>query len=116
MIVLTSYDVSSAPGRDTIPIGQTKIEVVFSERGQGMGLEAMAGNARTEVAAAGGGVLWEQRWELADGVPAIRLQVMGPFGQVAGLYTVIGGRSLRMMGYGDLTRFDEIARTLRAYQ
>ncbi len=113
VISLTSYDTSAAPGAGGVPVGEAKIDIAFSEPGRNQGLEAMAAEARVQANAAGGGVLWEQRWELTEGVPAVRLQITGLFGQVAALYTVIGGRSIRVIGYGDLSRFDEIARTLR---
>jgi hypothetical protein len=59
-------------------------------------------------------VLWEECWEFADNVPAVRMQVKGEVGgEMALLLTVINGRSLRLAGYGDTSLFDAIARTLR---
>lgn len=115
IIYLASYDMSSAPSMSTIPRGETRIEFLYGEAGRTLGLEAMAASARVRANAEGGGVLWEQHWELAGGNPAVRLQLAGRMGQTAALYTVINGRSLYVTGYGDLSRFDEVARTLRPH-
>jgi hypothetical protein len=38
------------------------------------------------------------------------------FGESIALLTVINGHPVMLVGYGDLTRFDAIANTLRAVQ
>ena len=59
-------------------------------------------------------VVSQEQWTLAGNVPATRLQIESEAaGEVALLLTVINGRDLVLVGYGDLTQFDEIARTLR---
>ncbi|NLG49212.1 MAG: hypothetical protein GX552_03755, partial [Chloroflexi bacterium] len=59
-------------------------------------------------------VVSQEQWTLAGNVPATRLQIESEAaGEVVLLLTVINGRDLVLVGYGDLTQFDEIARTLR---
>ncbi|MFN2114396.1 MAG: hypothetical protein ACK2T6_01700 [Anaerolineae bacterium] len=55
-------------------------------------------------------------WELDGGIPAVRLHLAttaSPTGEALMLLTVIDGRGIRVQGFGDLTLFDAIARSLR---
>lgn len=114
-VYLTSFREEGGAGAEGVPVGESKIDFVLGGPGREQGLEAMVAQVRVQVASEGGGILWEQRQELTGGVPAVQLRVLGPFGETAVLCTVINGRGIRVVGHGDLSRFDEIVRTLRPY-
>ena len=109
-VILTSYDPTNVVGRGGVPSDQTKVDLLPDKPHKTRTLEELVAEAK------GGAepvqVLWEERWELDGAVPAVRMQIVSQ-GEMALLLTVINGRSLRMAGYGDLTPFDTIARTLR---
>lgn len=111
----------SAPGGGELPEGTAKIDVIPPSTSPGphpSTLEefiAQVDAQREDPAQAFPDVVVsEETWMLAGGIPAIRRTLDAPMaGRVAALYTVINGKPFMMIGYGDLTRFDEIARTLR---
>lgn len=109
-VILTSFDPAGAPGRGGLPPSQTKIDLLPDKSWQATTLEKLTAETRTQSEK----LLWEEEWELSGGVPAVRMQIIAePGGEMALLLTVINGRSLRLVGYGDLTPFNHIARTLR---
>jgi len=114
-VIITSFDPASAPGTGGVPPDKAKVDLVPDKPDRSKSLEELVAEIYTqarnrEVLE----VLWEECWELADNVPAVRMQVKGEVGgEMALLLTVINGRSLRLAGYGDTSLFDAIARTLR---
>jgi len=115
LVIITSFDPASAPGMGGVPPDKAKVDLVPDKPDRSKLLEELVAEIYTqarnqEVLE----VLWEECWELADNVPAVRMQVKGEVGgEMALLLTVINGRSLRLAGYGDTSLFDAIARTLR---
>ena len=89
--------------------GETEVEIVPSDELEGNTLEDILAQVHEENQ-----VLWEESWQLAGQIPAVRLLAEDDEGQWAGLLTVIHGRGLRVSGRGDLSQFDTIASTLRA--
>ncbi|MCL6430351.1 MAG: hypothetical protein K6V36_05750, partial [Anaerolineae bacterium] len=107
-VVLTSFD-SSGPGIGGLGPGQAKVDLLPDKAWQNRSLEQLVSAARS-----GDSVLWEERWTLSGGVPAVRLQIRSEVaGEAALLCVVINGQSLRLQGYGDLALFDAIAASLR---
>lgn len=108
--ILTSFKPAEA-GQGGIPEGATKIDVVPPAHPDlNQPLDEMVEQVKSEDSE----VLWEEEWTLPGGVPAVRLQIRSEMsGVVAVLLTRIHDTSLRVAGYGDLTLFDAIARTLR---
>ena len=115
LVIITSFDPASAPGTGGVPPDKAKVDLAPDKPGQTKSLEELVAEVYTqarnrEVLE----VLWEECWELAENVPAVRIQVKGEVGgEMALLLTVLNGRSLRLAGYGDTSLFDGIARTLR---
>ncbi len=107
-VILTSFD-ASGPGIGGLRPGQAKVDLLPDKAWHSRSLEQMV----SEVGS-GDGVLWEERWTLSGGVPAVRLQVRSEVaGEAALLCVVINGQSLSLQGYGDLVLFDAIAASLR---
>lgn len=106
------WTIEAEPGWTVVlrsPDGNSKIDLLPDKPIESKTLDEMVTRARSgEVE-----ILCEERWELAGGVPAVRMQTRGELGEVAVLYVVINGRSLGMAGYFDTGLFDAIARTLR---
>lgn len=88
---------------------QAKIDLLPDKPFESKTLDEMVAESRS----AGVEILCEERWELAGGVPAVRMQVADELGEHAVLLVVINGRSLSLVGYFDTRTFDAIARTLR---
>ncbi len=116
VMYLTSFEMSG-PGGGGIAGGATKIDILATV-GAGMQpdtLDALIAYVDEQNAREGIVASEEERWELPGGIPAIRriYDDIPQAGRVAALYAVINYVPVRMLGYGDLTRFDEIARTVR---
>jgi hypothetical protein len=115
LAIITSFDPTGAPGIGGVPPDKAKVDLAPDKPGQSKSLEELVAEvyaqARNREVLE---VLWEECWELAENVPAVRMQVKGEVGgEMALLLTVINGRSLRLAGYGDTSLFDAIACTLR---
>lgn len=106
------WTIEAEPGWTVVlrsPDGNSKIDLLPDKPIESKTLDEMVTRARSgEVE-----ILCEERWELAGGVPAVRMQTRGELGEAAVLLAVINGRSLKMAGYFDTGLFDAIARTLR---
>ncbi len=115
LVVITSFDPAGAPGIGGVPPDKAKVDLAPDKPGQTKSLEELVAEVYTEARNREVlEVLWEECWELAKNVPAVRMQVKGQVGgEMALLLTVLNGRSLRLAGYGDTSLFDGIARTLR---
>lgn len=110
LVMLTSFSLEDT-GRGGIGPDSTKIDIVPDLELGGQTLEALAvQSAQT------GQVIAEEQLLLAGDLPATLLRLDSPAlgGETAVLVTVVNGRGLRVHGYGDLTLFDPIARSVRA--
>ncbi len=108
-VILTSFDPEAVTPHGGVGPDQAKIDLLPDKALGSRSLEELVRAAR-----GGGQVLREEAWGLAGGVPAARMQVVDEMGAEASLLlTVINGRSLRLVGYGDLGLFDAVARTLQ---
>jgi hypothetical protein len=106
---LTSFPLEQ-PGRGGLGADQAKIDLLPAEPNQCMSLQQLV----EEVRNGGGKILWEQQWLLAEGIPAVRMQIDGDvFGESAVLLTAVNERCLRLAGMGDTSLFDAIATSLR---
>jgi hypothetical protein len=107
--ILTSFPLEQ-PGRGGLGAGQAKIDLLPAEPNRCISLQQLVEDVRN----GGGKILWEQQWLLADGTPAVRMQIGSDvFGESAVLLTVVNGRCLRLAGMGDTSLFDAIATSLR---
>lgn len=101
------------PGRDGIPEGGSKIDIVVYKDGIETLEEAIA-DRRQEFERAGMEqvILSEDNW-MVNGIPVARLQVEGMFGESAEAVTAINGYMIILGGLGDFDLFDQIVSTLR---
>lgn len=107
--ILTSYDVDKEAGRGGVPADEAKLDIVLDPAGHPETPAQTAERVRAEVE-----VLFEFEAELVSGYPMVRLQVRSEIGgTMAILLTAIDGTSFQLQGFGDLSRFDAIAGTLR---
>jgi hypothetical protein len=108
-LILTSFEPAEV-GQGGIPEDECSIDVLPpASPGMNQPLDEMVEEVKRDSE-----ILWEENWILPGNVLAVRLQTRSEMsGQVAVLLTRINGTSLRVAGYGDLTLFDAIARTLR---
>ena len=112
VIILKSFKLSQGPG--PVSEDQVKLDFVTCNSVECNTLQAMEERLDEDVAAGMLEILSEEEWTLDSGIPAIRRRVVGPMGiESALLFTEINGQSLSVSGFGDLSAFDEIVRTLR---
>jgi hypothetical protein len=116
-LILTSYDMSQAPGRGGVPPGFTKIDVYDAPLEEGTSLDAWLEALFEQdgmCPASQMVTLWQSDWSLATGERAIRYQRLDCFGdETAGLAAVIGTTVVHMANYGDAAPFDAVAASLR---
>ena len=108
-LILTSFEPAEA-GQGGISAGESKIDILPPASPRlNKPLDEMVEQVKRDSE-----ILWEENWILPGNVPAVRLQTKSEMsGEVAVLLTRINDTSLRVAGYGDLTLFDAIVRTLR---
>ena len=108
-LILTSFEPAKV-GQGGISAGESKIDLLPPASPRlNQPLDQMVEQVKRDSK-----VLWEENWILRGHVPAVRLQTRSEMsGEVAVLLTRISDTSLRVAGYGDLTLFDAIVRTLR---
>ncbi len=104
----------SGPGHDGVPANVVKIDIV-TEPNTTLTLEELVARQKQITVDANGKILLEETITLPSGIPAVRMGVSG-FSESVSLLAVIDGHPVMLVGYGDLTRFDEVANTLRAVQ
>jgi hypothetical protein len=104
----------SGPGHDGVPANIVKIDIV-TEPSATLTLEELVARQKQIIADSNGQILLEEAITLGSGLPAVRMGVSG-FGESISLLAVINGHPVMLVGYGDLSRFDEVARTLRAVE
>lgn len=102
----------TGPGAGGMPSDVVKIDV-SSEPNTTMTLEELV--ARQKQGIASDQILSEEELELPGGLRAVRMQVSA-LGDSVTLMAVIEGHPVVLTGFGDLGRFDEVARTLRPSQ
>jgi hypothetical protein len=108
-VILTSFPLEQ-PGRGGLGADQAKIDLLPATPNECASLQSLV----EEVHSGGGKILWEQQWLLAEGIPAVRMQIGSDvFGESTVLLTRINGRCLRLAGMGDTSLFDAIATSLR---
>ena len=95
-----------------LPADLAKIDL-SGELGTILTLDELLARQKQGVAEVGGRILSEEEWTLANGLRAVRLSVSA-IGDNVTLLTVVDGHPVVLTGYGDVSRFDEVARTLRA--
>jgi hypothetical protein len=105
---------ASGPGQDGVPANIVKIDIV-TEPDTTLTLEELVARQKQIIADSNGKVLLEEAITLGSGLPAVRMGVSG-FGESVSLLAVINGHPVMLVGYGDLSRFDEVARTLRTVE
>ncbi len=105
---------SSGPGHDGVPTNIVKIDIV-TEPNTTLTLEELVARQKQIIADNNGQVQLEESITLPSGLQAVRMLVSG-FGESLSLLTVINGHPVMLVGYGDLSRFDEVARTLRTVE
>ena len=114
-ISVASWDILHPPtpgGKDlnTLPPGATKIDVAVMK--QSMTLEeAIAQQSQIENASP---ILTRKDVTLADGLPAVILDMEGFAGLTRTLITVLKGNVIYVSAYGNLEPFEAIALSLRA--
>jgi hypothetical protein len=104
----------SGPGQDGVPANIVKIDIV-TEPNTTTTLDELVARQKAIIADSNGKVLLEEAITLENGLAAVRMSVSG-FGESISLLTVINGHPVMLVGYGDLSRFDEVARTLRTVE
>jgi hypothetical protein len=104
----------AGPGQDGVPANIVKIDIV-TEPNTTMTLEDLVAQQKQVIADSNGKVLLEEAMTLGSGLPAVRMGVSG-FAESIALLSVINGHPVMLVGYGDLSRFDEVARTLRSVE
>jgi hypothetical protein len=102
------------PGRDGVPENIVKIDIV-TEPNTTLTLDELVARQKAIIADSAGQVLLEEAVMLSGTLPAVRMLVSG-FSESLSLLAVINGHPVMLVGYGDLSRFDEVARTLRAVE
>ncbi len=100
-------------GTGNLPAGASKIELMPEPRGGFNTLEQLVAHLKKGGEGGVPTVSREETWQLAGGVPAVRMDLQLPSRTEAALVAVIHGRGLTLIGYGDLTPFDAIAHSLR---
>lgn len=111
---LTSFDPRALGPHEGLSAALTRIDLAPDEKEQTKTLDEMVAGAKGGYGSTPLQVLREEQWELSGGTPAIRLDLQSDsLPKTAVLLTVINGRSVHLVGYGDLSLFDAIARTLR---
>ena len=114
-VPIATWDLRNPPtpsGKDlnTMPEGGTKIDINVTK--QPMTLEeAVAQQSQNEL---GNPILARKDVTLANGLPAVILDLEGFAGLTRTLITVLNGNVIYVSGYGDLENFEAIALSLRA--
>lgn len=99
------------PGSDGVPANVVKMDVVTMPD-VSLTLDELVAQQKAEVANVNGSILAEERLTLASGLEAVRLHTSS-LGEAISLLAIINGHPVYVTGFGDISRFDEIARTLR---
>ncbi len=101
-------------GIDGVPGDVAKIDI-SSELDSTLTLEELVARQKQGVAEVNGKILSEEEWTLAGGLRAVHMSVSA-IGDNVTLMTVVNGHPIVLTGFGDFSRFDEVARSLRLSQ
>ena len=104
----------SGPGQDGVPANIVKIDIV-TEPNTTLTLDELVARQKAIIADSNGQIQLEEAVLLSGTLPAVRMLVSG-MGESLSLLAVIDGHPVMLVGYGDLSRFDEVARTLRTVE
>jgi hypothetical protein len=104
----------TGPGHDGVPANIVKIDIVTDPNTTAT-LDELVAQQKQIIADSNGQVLLEEAMTLGSGLPAVRLSVSG-FAESIALLSIVNGHPVMLVGYGDLSRFDEVARTLRSVE
>jgi hypothetical protein len=102
------------PGRDGVPENIVKIDIV-TEPNTTLTLDELVARQKAIIADSNGQIQLEEAVLLSGTLPAVRMLVSG-ISESLSLLAVIDGHPVMLVGYGDLSRFDEVARTLRTVE
>ena len=105
---------SSDPGRGGVPTNIVKIDIV-TEPSTTLTLDELVARQKQIIADNNGQVQLEEAVLLSGTLPAMRMLVSG-MSESLSLLAIIDGHPVMLVGYGDLSRFDEVARTLRTVE
>jgi hypothetical protein len=97
-----------------VPSDVAKIDI-SSESNSTLTLEELVARQKQGVAEVNGKILSEEEWTLAGGLRAVRMSVSA-IGDSVTLMTVVNGHPVVLTGFGDVSRFDEVARSVRLSQ
>jgi hypothetical protein len=117
-VVLTSWQLSAQGAGGDIPGGRAKVDISVTHTGEQTAEEAAAHQRQEQLGLSDGRtpakIVSEQVWTLRDGRRAVLWQLDAPMtGNTTLLITVFNGYRVIIQEYGDLSQFDQIARTLR---
>ena len=105
---------SSDPGHGGVPANIVKIDIV-TEPNTTLTLDELVARQKQIIADSNGQVQLEEAVLLSGTLPAMRMLVSG-MSESLSLLAIIDGHPVMLVGYGDLSRFDEVARTLRTVE
>lgn len=114
-VSVASWDILHPPAPtdkdpDKLPPGGAKIDVNVTK--QSMTLEeAVTQQGQNEL---GTPILARKDVTLANGLPAVILDLDSPIGPIRTLITTLNGNVIYVSGYGNLENYEAIALTLRA--
>jgi hypothetical protein len=112
-IVMTSWSPEQA-GRDGIPQGGTKVDLTVMKDSVPLDDFVAIRRQMISMAVPAEQIISEDSWQLADGLPAVRLLVRSNMGDIPIVLTVLNQNNIILSGYGNIALFDQIAQTLRA--
>ncbi len=101
---------AEGPGTDGVPADVVKMDIVIPYVTV-RSLDELVAWEKQGIADSGHAVLEEQQLQLPSGLRVVRMRLEGALALLA----VVNGWPVIIAGYGDLSRFDNVARTLRGY-
>ena len=104
----------SGPGHGGVPTTIVKIDIV-TEPNTTLTLDELVARQKQIIADSNGQVQLEEAVLLSGTLPAVRMLVSG-MSESLSLLAIIDEHPVMLVGYGDLSRFDEVARTLRGVE
>ena len=104
----------NGPGHDGVPANVVKIDIV-TEPNTTTTLDELVARQKQIIADNNGQVQLEEA-VLLSRYPARRADAGVRLGESVSLLAIIDGHPVMLVGYGDLSRFEEVARTLRAVE
>ncbi len=109
-VILWSRKVEG-PGVDGVPVDVAKVDIVIPSVTV-QSLEELVAWEKQSIADSSGTILEERQLQLPSGLTVMRLHVSG-FDEGVALLAMVNHSPLIISGFGDLSRFDGVAQTLR---